>query len=170
MEEGNEGKPITRKLPEWKERWIETIEFWSVWYGFLFTIARSMCDRRNVWRSVPDYRRTTNLAWGGTFFSTTPYSSNPLTNFFTRNNFGYLEAIQMAPPWGFLSYHFYPLQMIIFCRPLNHPRGPKNRIIGGVKSGNSKIATVAPFVLPQGIQNSSKWKNWLMGLSCRGWC
>ena len=106
--------------------------------------------------SVIQYRRTTNLACGGTFFSTTPYSPNQLTNFFTWNNFGYLEAIQMAPAWRFLSFHFYPLQMITFCPPLNHPRGPKNRIIGGVKSGNSKIATVAPFVLPQGIQNSSK--------------
>ena len=52
------------------------------------------------------YRKTTNLACGGTFFSTTPYSPNPLTNFFTWNNFGYLGAIQMAPPWRFLSFHF----------------------------------------------------------------
>ena len=31
-----------------------------------------------------EYRQATNLVWGGTLsFSTTPYSSNLLTNFFT---------------------------------------------------------------------------------------
>ena len=59
----------------------------------------------NICRYI-NYRRTTNLACGGTFFSTTPYSPYQLTNFFTWNNFGYYGAIQIAPPWRFLSFHF----------------------------------------------------------------
>ena len=54
------------------------------------------------------YRQDPNKNWGGTKFSSPPYSFHGSSKFLTSSGSWYLKWIQLAPPWQFLNFHLEP--------------------------------------------------------------
>ena len=79
-----------------------------------------------------------------------PYSQNYTSNFINKTIDKWIGLIQIAPPWRFFNFNFYPeiwANKCYFWLFQKLPFLANFFVISQLWVGNSKIAVVAPFVL-----------------------